>query len=357
MPVGRSSLTPRSNPFAPDETSDQIFAEHGWLQGTILSAVAYGAVVVLFPMCFYQLADKIDRSNYRLKLGLLVYVSTIFTLSTLFMGSLAQFTQLAFIDNRNYPGGPGRYEVEMFPIPVDDIGSVTFVLSNCLCDGLIIWRFIVIYRNCRFSSFVVASLPCLLYLASITMGLFWLIQISTTSPFKASGVNWTLPYFTLSLSVNIFITIAIVVRLLIHRHRITSAFGWRHGAHYTSIATMIVESATISSSFYLLFLIPYVATPTSASLSFVFLPSMGQVQIIATLLIMYRVASGNSWDTARVESVISIRQHPIRMSQAMRVKPVDGTSISLVNDAAKHNIALDVQVDNSPRRSTSQERV
>lgn len=71
-------------------------------------------------------------------LPLIAYISTIVLLGTLFMGSLAEFTQLAFVDNRNYPGGPAQYETDMFSIPVDEMGNVSFVLANWLCDGLIV---------------------------------------------------------------------------------------------------------------------------------------------------------------------------------------------------------------------------
>lgn len=54
------------------------------------------------------------------------------------MGSLAEFTQLAFIDNRNFPGGPNAYENVMFAIPVDSMGNVSAALQNWLCDALLV---------------------------------------------------------------------------------------------------------------------------------------------------------------------------------------------------------------------------
>lgn len=89
-------------------------------------------------MCFYLLATQTNRKNGRKNVPLIVYITLIVLLSTLFMGSLAAFTQLAFIDNRNYPGGPAQYMTDMFSIPVDEVGNVSFVLTNWLCDGLIV---------------------------------------------------------------------------------------------------------------------------------------------------------------------------------------------------------------------------
>lgn len=54
------------------------------------------------------------------------------------MVSLAAFTQMAFIDNRNYPGGPDAFENDMFSIPIDNAGNVAFVLSNWLSDAVVV---------------------------------------------------------------------------------------------------------------------------------------------------------------------------------------------------------------------------
>jgi hypothetical protein len=94
--------------------------------------------------------------------------------------------------------------------------------------------------------------------------------------YDALTVNWTIPYFSLSLALNILVTIAIVARLLLYRHRITRALGPAHGSQYAGIATMIIESAAIYSSFSLLFLIPFALNnPISA----IFLQALGNVQV------------------------------------------------------------------------------
>ena len=61
-----------------------------------------------------------------------------FILSTLFYASNVQYTQLAFIDNRNIPGGPTAYELSMFSIPIDELGNVCAVMTTWLCDALIV---------------------------------------------------------------------------------------------------------------------------------------------------------------------------------------------------------------------------
>src|SRR2546421_9385621 len=93
----------------------------------------------------------------------------------------------------------------------------------------------------------------------IAFGILFLKQVGTVSqsPWEASGINFTIPYYAMSLALNILITLLIVLRLMVYRHRIVRAMGKAQGSQYTSLAAMIVESAAIYSTFALLFLIPF----------------------------------------------------------------------------------------------------
>ena len=125
--------------FTPDESARDLFSEKAWLQGALLSAVAYGVELILFVMSFYLLFQQISVSNNKKpKIFLLVYITVMFILSTLFYASNVQYTQLAFIDNRNIPGGPNAYELSMFSIPIDELGNVCAVMTTWLCDALIV---------------------------------------------------------------------------------------------------------------------------------------------------------------------------------------------------------------------------
>lgn len=177
-----------TNPYAPDEPPSQIFSEKSWLQGALLSNIFYGVELTLFMICFTILARQVTRVDYKRQLVLLVFITVIFALGTIFMGTNVEFTQLAFIDNRNYPGGPGAYEQAMFWIPVDELGNVAFVLGNWLMDLLLesdrtftfeissddrifeqVWRCMVIYSGTSGTSlWAIMLLPCLLFLASFS---------------------------------------------------------------------------------------------------------------------------------------------------------------------------------------------
>ena len=108
------------------------------------------------------------------------------------------------------------------------------------------------------------------------MGIMFLIQVSTTNPYVTNGINFTLPYLSLSLTLNIVLTIAIVFRLLSFRYQIVSALGPKFGAQYTSIAAMTIESAALYSTVSIAFLALF---GIGNAVSQVFLQSLSQFQV------------------------------------------------------------------------------
>ncbi|KAG1790846.1 uncharacterized protein HD556DRAFT_681706 [Suillus plorans] len=291
-----------SSSWTPDESSEVLLAEKGWLQGAVASSIAYGIGVTLFFMCFYSLIRQITRTNYKKSLPLLIYITIDFILGTLFMATLADFTQLAFIQYRDYPGGPNAFENNMFGIPVDMVGNVCGVLMMALSDGLVVWRCMVIYRGCMVPAWIIMLFPCLMLAASVVTGILWLLQLTSNSPFFTTNINYTVPYLGLSLALNIIITIVIVLRLLTYRHRISKVLGSGYGTQYTSIAAMIVESAALYSAFSLALLILFlINNPIFAA----FIELLPQIQVIAMLLIVFRVAQGKGWSQDTMSRVMT----------------------------------------------------
>jgi hypothetical protein len=93
--------------WRPAESEIDIINERSWLAGTILTAVAYGIVFILFVLTFKQLIRTITKDNYTQRLFFIIYITLLFILATLYVGSLAKMTELGFIDYRLFPGGPG----------------------------------------------------------------------------------------------------------------------------------------------------------------------------------------------------------------------------------------------------------
>ena len=93
------------------------------------------------------------------------------------------------------------------------------------------------------------------------MGTLWTLQSSQPglSLYSALPLAYGTAYYTISLSSNIVMTMLIIVRLLIYRRTIMRSLGpsTEHARDYTSLATIVIESASLYSVFGILFLITY----------------------------------------------------------------------------------------------------
>ena len=131
--------------WRPDVPESQLFDEKTWLQGAILSAVAYGINLTLFILnvsllrARAKLETKHDTRAKRQTIYLLIYVCVIFILSTLTMASQAEMTQLGFIDYRDFPGGPAAYEELKFSSPISSLGNYCVSLMNWFSDSLLVF--------------------------------------------------------------------------------------------------------------------------------------------------------------------------------------------------------------------------
>ena len=90
------------------------------------------------------------------------------------------------------------------------------------------------------------------------MGTLWTIQSSHSglSLYSKEPLAIGTAYYAISLGTNIVLTSLIIARLLMHRRAIQLAqLGAQHARGYLSIATLIIESATLYSAFAIAFLV------------------------------------------------------------------------------------------------------
>ncbi|KAF8055310.1 hypothetical protein FPV67DRAFT_1789038 [Lyophyllum atratum] len=310
-----------------EEFPGQLFTERTWLEGAILLGVAYGVELTLFAMCLNLLIRQTKRSNYILNIPLIGYICSLFICGTIFMAAAANMARLSFVDNRNFPGGPAMFETIMFSIPIDNMGNVAFVVANWLADGLMVWRWLVIYRSCGVPMWLVMFVPCSALLTSFILGVLFLVQVSAPAGnlWASSSINFVLPYFCTSLALNIVSTIVIVTRLLWFRRRTSNMLGKAHGTQYTSIAAMVVESAAVYSVSSLCFLVPFIVNHPIQN---VFLGLLSPAQVIAPLLIILRVAQGRAWSSNTGTAIISTGPSTIRMGKLGTFNAASNSNIS-----------------------------
>ncbi len=134
--------------YQPNETSATIYTEETWFQGALVMCVAYGSMATLSVQCFFMLTRDLSRSTLKKDLPLLVFVVLIFMLCTIFVGTAMQFTQQAYVDQRNFPGGPAAYERNQYCLSIDLVANITLVMSCLLADMLLV-RVLLLLRESR----------------------------------------------------------------------------------------------------------------------------------------------------------------------------------------------------------------
>lgn len=160
----------------------------------------------------------------------------------------------------------------------------------------------------------VLALPCLVYITSVGMWLTVSTVLTETSLANvidvATGIAWfyetlqpellehwtfvgarvATAYFSVSLSLNILLTLIIIARLLPH-NGVRSTMGASHGvgAFYRSIVTILVESCALYAISLLLYLGPHIAKD---SISNAFYPILVEVEVRVVLLFPTRCDLG-----------------------------------------------------------------
>ena len=108
----------------------------------------------------------------------------------------------------------------------------------------------------------------------IAMGILFLI-----SNWKADIVTY-IPFFSISVSLNVTLTLMIVLRLILHGRYVRTATGSRAGIGglYKTIATMFIESCALFAMSSLLAVGSYATDNVAAALAF---PILTEIQVRA----------------------------------------------------------------------------
>ncbi|EIM92385.1 uncharacterized protein STEHIDRAFT_117406 [Stereum hirsutum FP-91666 SS1] len=308
-----------------------IMLERYFLAGDLLVGVGYGIQVVLYVACAIYLWKHI-RASKSYAAYQLAYITLLFVIQSIYVGVQAVTVQLMYVDNRNYPGGPWTYFEATQALAVNVMFEATIFVMTFLCDCLVFWRCWVIWSaSNRTHAILATAFPALLIVGSFVMGTFWTLQSSQPGLtfYSKLPLAFGSAYYSISLGVNILLTILIILRLALYRRQIMSSMGAAHAKHYVSLATMVIESAVVYSAFALLFLITYAAQEVSAQ---IWLGVASSVQQITTYLIIYRLAEGRAWKQDTLQSTYSTMQFNHSRAPRNDVELAHRSSLSGANE-------------------------
>ncbi|KAJ8514883.1 hypothetical protein ONZ45_g7629 [Pleurotus djamor] len=234
------------------------------LIGTELACILYGVFLCFAIRNIYMLRSR----SYPLLMAF-----TVFTLcvTTIYMGVALNYSQKSLIDN---PTDPGLLAI--WPQVVVDS---TFSINTWCTDAFLLYRCYVVWMGPL--QIPVMILPVLIYTASVATSVALLVFSSHPGASYSSDLvqafgasNWSL-----SLALNIILTLLISGRLLWHRARIQKVIGHRHGQVYTTIMAISIESAALYAAFEIIVLAVFLTNNPTEN---VFFPVAGNIQVCSS---------------------------------------------------------------------------
>ncbi|KAF8575672.1 hypothetical protein K439DRAFT_725252 [Ramaria rubella] len=250
--------------------------------GAYLSAVAYGVHLAVFSITAYSLTCR--PANGRISWPFFSYIILLLACGTINLGAGIKFAEMAWIDDRDFPGGPAAFNTLMYSNKIETLGNAAYITANFLADGLLIWRCFIVY-DCNYWVILV---PTMAFMASTGLSMLTVFQSAqpTASIWSKSAMVIAIPYWSLSIALNAVVSLLIVCRMLWH------FIGPQHSALYTSVAAMFVESAAKYAITGLVYIICFARNSNVQNLV---LGILCQVECMAPELIILRVAIGHAW--------------------------------------------------------------
>ncbi|KZV80457.1 hypothetical protein EXIGLDRAFT_583531, partial [Exidia glandulosa HHB12029] len=220
----------------------------------------------------------------------LVYISVHFVFGTIAFACHVRLNEMMFVTERNFPGGPNAFFVAHQSHWLNIVVYSLYISTAWLQDGLLIWRYFIFWER----RLVMLLVPVPLLVVSFVMGILLLDHLRRPggNVWESASFNLFTTFWAVEISMTIFITTMIVGRLIYARSRLTKTSVRRsYQTQYLTIAAMLIESGLMFSVGGIIFVVSYAYNNPFQNMV---LDAVGQIQSIAPLLIILRVAQGNS---------------------------------------------------------------
>jgi len=279
--------------YSPNDTDSELFIEHTVLNGSSVMFLVYGILVILTFNCMQNLIAARQRHG-RVRWGMIVYIPIIFGWATLYLGTWANFVQQMFIDQRNYPGGPIGFYSNAAPISLI-LNLVAYAVIGFLAQGLLMYRCYIVWdRNRR-----LMVVPLLMYLTCIGLSgaSSWEVLQPGDAFFTDERLRFTVPLYAIGITLNLILTGLIGGKIAYARYRYRAILGLEQSRVYTSVTSMLIESAAINISTSALAIANWCSPTTSDSFSFqnISFPLNAMALTISQVLIISKVARGHGY--------------------------------------------------------------
>ncbi|XP_006455505.1 hypothetical protein AGABI2DRAFT_180530, partial [Agaricus bisporus var. bisporus H97] len=270
---------------------------------TAVAGTFYGIAFTLFCLYVHSLAPLLRDKDRRGRARFMLVYSTVIILCGLYvLVSNAWIIQDAYIKHRDYPGGPYIYIVSTYHAQPAIIACLTFDLAiDVLTSAIQIWRVWVIWNATKYAKLIIVF-PSLAFLTTMSMGVRTLILDATLPLEEVAQLDASthLAENAMQGAVTIFCTLSISLFLIFRLWRQEKLFGEIPGSGaYMKIVAILIESYALESIWIL------IAGILFHPVQLFFAETKPYVEIIAYLLVQYRVASGKAYESQRGQCTIS----------------------------------------------------
>jgi len=309
------------------ETSQELFTDSLKLFGsTTVCGVFYGFMTALAAACihaFFHCTPCGEPSRLRLTLQV-GYVTLLWICGTLYVASMARTVQDGYVALRMQLQSPAEWSD--FQLPEFILADASYMVANCLADGLLLWRLRAVWYKSKWYPYL---LPCsvLLYLAVVALDFMAVAADSLPGKtfYSADAFKMTIPAFVASVVFNVYTTSLIAGRLYTFRLWLTQTVGKRflHPKHFTNIAAIILESSALFTVTSVIFTGLYLARHPAY---YLMIAVLSQVQIIAPLLVIIRISWGIAWEADI--TICSDGEHVLQRDDDDRIGAISSLKIA-----------------------------
>ncbi|KAF8880887.1 hypothetical protein BD779DRAFT_1398285, partial [Infundibulicybe gibba] len=266
-----------------------LWIEHSDYVATHIAAIAYGFhASVFFAVVYFMFRSTTPRHRDMRWAGWLALCATFFIAGTIHLACGIGFNEAAWISERGYPGGPFAFLTQQQGRPITTLESAAYVVVSTLSDGLLLYRVSILWNR---KWYIMLPLG-LFYITTVVLLILRVTQLHMKNPphmINLGTITWTM-----LMAVNIALSGAIAMRILLMRRSIGRLLGRQHAAVYTGVAALVIESALPFVIVSVVLLVLFGGQNTS---QYLFIPLLAQITCIAPLLIILRMFLNQTWSS------------------------------------------------------------
>ncbi|KAH6912279.1 hypothetical protein BKA70DRAFT_1219413 [Coprinopsis sp. MPI-PUGE-AT-0042] len=294
---------------------------------SILSSVLYGIqlFMVLSNLSVFLKKSKEARKGHRHYIVISCLILVTYPIDTAF--DIWQTFRILF------SGGPEPWK---FPFTLakdaDEnrayifAGDTMFAVSFTVGDILMLWRCLILWDHKKW----VVVLPCITFLGAIACNITYLVFTRPLNLITTIAVDLAVAQASLSVAMNLMVTLLILLRLAVTWRRTSKAFpDCKTPRMYTDAAGVLIEAAVPLSVLGIGYIITVSITTRDNAQSFL---AQGRTAALNNILgglyysfctlspqmIIYRVANGRSWkDAAESQAGVANISQPINFAHTV----------------------------------------